>query len=96
MSKEQFHDVWAAGLEEELNKLPYTKHLDDGQYNDGQMAGFELGATWGYDKAKETLYTKKDLLIAFRAGNAFLNNSDLDFKEAFENCVQSLKQPTND
>ena len=31
---------------EESRKLPYEKHLDDGQYNDGQMAGFELGAYW--------------------------------------------------
>jgi hypothetical protein len=33
-------------LQKELDKLPYTKHLDDGQYNDGQVAGFELGARW--------------------------------------------------
>lgn len=31
-------------LQKELDKLPYTKHLDDGQYNDGKIAGFELGA----------------------------------------------------
>ena len=33
-------------LQAELDKLPYEKHLDDGQYNDGQQAGFELGARW--------------------------------------------------
>lgn len=33
-------------LQKELDKLPYTKHLDDGQYNDGKIAGFELGARW--------------------------------------------------
>lgn len=33
-------------LQKELDKLPYTKHLDDGHYNDGQIAGFELGARW--------------------------------------------------
>jgi len=33
-------------LQKELDKLPYTKHLDDGQYNDGQVAGFENGARW--------------------------------------------------
>jgi hypothetical protein len=33
-------------LQKELDKLPYTKHLDDGQYNDGQVAGFEIGARW--------------------------------------------------
>jgi len=54
-------DVWELGLEDELNKLPYTKHLDDGQYNDGQLLGFELGAKWGYNKAKETLYTEEQV-----------------------------------
>jgi hypothetical protein len=33
-------------LQAELDKLFYTKHLDHGQYNDGQLAGFELGARW--------------------------------------------------
>ena len=33
-------------LKGELDKLPYTKHLDDGQYNDGVISGFELGARW--------------------------------------------------
>ena len=45
-----------------MEKLPYTKHLDDGQYNDGQLAGFEFGATWGYNKAKEKYkFTEDDL-----------------------------------
>jgi hypothetical protein len=35
-------------LQKELDKLPYTKHLDDGQYNDGQIAGFEIGARWAF------------------------------------------------
>ena len=46
-------EVWQEGLKEQLDKLPYTKHLDDGGYNDGQLAGFELGAQWGYNKCKE-------------------------------------------
>jgi hypothetical protein len=46
-------DIWNEGLEDVLNKLPYTKHLDDGQYNDGVIAGFESGAIWGYNKAKK-------------------------------------------
>lgn len=33
-------------IDVECRKLPYEKHIDDGQYNDGQMAGFELGAYW--------------------------------------------------
>jgi hypothetical protein len=32
----------------EMNKLPYEKHVDDGQYNDGVQSGFELGATWTF------------------------------------------------
>jgi hypothetical protein len=37
-------------LDAELNKLPYEKHLDDGGYNDGQIAGFERGARFMFDK----------------------------------------------
>ena len=46
-------EVWQEELKEQLDKLPYAKHLDDGGYNDGQLAGFELGAQWGYNKCKE-------------------------------------------
>jgi hypothetical protein len=35
-------------LKIELDKLPYKKHVDDGQYNDGQLDGFELGARWAF------------------------------------------------
>ena len=37
-------------VNEYLNTFPYTKHLDDGQYNDGQAYGFECGARWAYEK----------------------------------------------
>ena len=30
----------------EMDKLPFSKHVDDGLYNDGQLMGFELGAKW--------------------------------------------------
>lgn len=33
-------------LQEELNKLPYEKHLDDGCFNNGVQYGFEMGARW--------------------------------------------------
>ena len=33
-----------------LDTFPYTKHLDDGQYNDGQIAGAELAIQWMRDK----------------------------------------------
>lgn len=38
----------------EIDKLPYTKHLDDGQYNDGQLAGFEKGCEWFRNRMKNT------------------------------------------
>jgi hypothetical protein len=47
MRKEQPQNAtFESALEAELNKIPYTKHVDDGQYNDGQLAGFEKGAEW--------------------------------------------------
>jgi hypothetical protein len=42
-----------SALTYELSKLPYTKHLDDGQYNDGQINGFEMGARWMHDYAQQ-------------------------------------------
>ena len=33
-----------------INSLPYTKHLDDGQYNDGVRVGAELGIEWMKNK----------------------------------------------
>lgn len=29
-----------------INSFPYTKHLDDGQYNEGIIEGFEMGVEW--------------------------------------------------
>lgn len=46
-------------ISDEVDKLPYEKHVDDGQYNDGQIAGFELGAYWGFQKALELMGDKK-------------------------------------
>lgn len=40
-------EPFETALQQELDKLPYTKHLDDGGFNDGQLAGFERGARWG-------------------------------------------------
>lgn len=33
-------------IEEYLKTFPYTKHLDDGQYNDGVIVGAELAIEW--------------------------------------------------
>lgn len=62
---EMFSDEYILGVEaaielpsdeeihQELGKLPYTKHLDDGLFNDGQLAGFELGAKWAIEQIKQ-------------------------------------------
>lgn len=95
LEKPKKDDVWNAGLENEINKLPYTKHLDDGQYNDGQLAGFELGATWGYNKAKETLYTEFDIIKAFEHGwnqRHYGIDDEILLREIQNNLIKSLKQ----
>jgi hypothetical protein len=94
-------DVWKVGLEDELNKLPYTKHLDDGQYNDGQLVGFELGATWGYNKAKETLYTEEQVnqkMIDFAewCRTQYKLNGETFLIEQLFSEYKSLKQPKKD
>ena len=33
-------------IEAYLKSFPFTKHLDDGQYNDGVIVGAELGIEW--------------------------------------------------
>lgn len=33
-------------IEQYLKSFPYTKHLDDGQYNDGVIVGAELAIQW--------------------------------------------------
>jgi len=33
-------------IEKYLKSFPYTKHLDDGQYNDGVIVGAELAIEW--------------------------------------------------
>ena len=33
-------------IDKEMDKLPFSKHVDDGLFNDGQLMGFELGAKW--------------------------------------------------
>jgi len=91
-------EVWEQGLLAELEKLPYTKHLDDGQYNDGQLVGFEFGATWGYNKAKEKYkYTGEDLRKAIDKTILVCNK---ELKESYgeliideDEIIQSLQQP---
>lgn len=81
----------------ELQKLPYQKHVDDGQYNDGQLSGFELGAEWGFQKAIELLGDKKfseeDMSKAWSEGYHRkvdeLNGNGLRY---FDKFIQSLQQ----
>jgi hypothetical protein len=42
-------------IEKYINSFPYTKHLDDGQYNDGVMVGAELGIEWYREQLKHKL-----------------------------------------
>lgn len=37
-------------VEQYLKSFPYTKHLDDGQYNDGVIVGAELAIEWMRNK----------------------------------------------
>ena len=37
-------------IEQYIKSFPYTKHLDDGQYNDGVIVGAELAIQWMRDK----------------------------------------------
>lgn len=37
-------------IEQYLKSFPYTKHLDDGQYNDGKIVGAELAIQWFRNK----------------------------------------------
>ena len=46
-------------IEKYINSFPYTKHLDDGQYNDGVIAGVELGIEWYREQLKHKLKTLK-------------------------------------
>ena len=46
--------------------------------------------------AAEYLYTLDDLLNSFKAGNAFLNNDNLDLKESFAEFLKTIKQKSND
>lgn len=97
--------VWDNGLEEELNKLPYTKHLDDGQYNDGRLTGFELGAKWGFDKAKEKYqYTEEDLRKAIEMARSqywnvgkvgFSSNTEGEFAFSYneDEIIKSVSSP---
>ena len=79
----------------ELEKLPYTKHLDDGQYNDGQLVGFELGAYWGFQKALELMGDKKfseeDMINAHY--NAWIDRGEqITYPESRNKYFKSLQQ----
>ena len=39
-------------IEEYLKTFPYTKHLDDGRYNDGVIVGAELAILWIKEQIK--------------------------------------------
>ena len=49
-------------IEKYINSFPYTKHLDDGQYNDGVMVGAELGIEW-YRKQLKKKYKPNSQVV---------------------------------
>ena len=73
-----------SALTYELSKLPYTKHLDDGQYNDGQINGFEMGARWMHDYAGQSDAKEKAILFA----KFITKHPDTD--EAYEQLYQQF------
>lgn len=87
-------DVWSNGLEEKLNELPYSKHIDDGLYNDGQVYGFEQGAVWGFSKAKEKYkFTEDDIRKAIAMGYDWCHQKQIPHHWMIDNFIQSLSQP---
>ena len=86
-------EKFMASLQSEINKLPYTKHLDDGQYNDGVITGFELGAEWAYYRPNQNLYTEEQMREAFILGMEA--SSKYSPKATFESFVQSIKEGCN-
>ena len=40
-------------LKDRIEELPFTNGLDDGQYNEGVIDGFELGAIWVISQIRE-------------------------------------------
>jgi len=42
-------------IDEYMKSFPYTKHLDDGQYNDGVIVGAELAIEWMKNKIKDQI-----------------------------------------
>lgn len=92
-------DVWSLGLKERLDELPYTKHLDDGGYNDGQVVGFENGAEWGYNKAREKYkFTEEDMMEAMLKicdyyADSLNTEGVLDGYKFSKEIIKSLSQP---
>ena len=43
-------------IEDFISSFPYTKHLDDGQYNDGVISGIEIGIEWYRKQNKESSF----------------------------------------
>ena len=86
---EQEDDVWKHGLEDELDKLP--NRMYNGQYDDGRLVGFEFGATWGFNKAKEKYkYTEEDVEKAIRYGFNIGLGWLVHQKDSY---IQTLSQP---
>jgi GT2 family glycosyltransferase len=65
-------------LKAKIDELPFTKHVDAGMYNDGQIDGFEAGARWAKEK-----FTKMKILICG------LTYGDRPHNVIFQNLLKS-------
>ena len=82
-----------------MNPYPTESQLHTA-YEKGFIEGFELGATWGYNKAIENLYTEEDVLAAIEVGFDLGKNFDNDNPNIGlgwliyqkDNFIKSLKQ----
>lgn len=64
-------------LQAEINKLPYTKHVDDGQYNDGVCYGFEIGARWASSQFKSSEREQQAINLIERCEKTFGKLNDI-------------------
>lgn len=76
-------EIFLSELEKRLELLPFTKHLDDGQYNDGVVTGFEMGADWVYTSHVEPLQKENERLTE-------MLNDSIEVREILENKIDSL------
>jgi hypothetical protein len=88
-------DDWFAKLVWQERDKPHVEKLAEEVYGKGVNYDYEEGYVDGYNKAKETLYTKEQVIKAIDMARLQGPESFLvKYKE--EDIIQSLKQPKKD